>query len=117
MQDENTNIPMEDIVSTSPAAKKAAANKPVERYGKGIAKGLGNIIKAISFLVAFAVLALFFVAAYLLYTRDPLFTAISIAIIIVGVIVATIIMFLIFAMGQIICQNNEILKKLNERDY
>lgn len=119
MSEENINITeneMEDIVSTSPQAKKAENKKVLNRNIKGVANGLGSIIKAISFLVAFFVLAMFFAAAYLLYTKDPLFTAISIAIIIAGVVVSTIVMFLIFAMGQIITQNNEILKKINEKD-
>lgn len=120
MSDENINITenkMEDIVSTSPAAKKSA-KKANAKNSKGIAKGLGVIIKGISFIVAFSVLAMFFAVAYFLYTKDPLFTAISIAVIIIGAIVATIVMFLIFGMGHIICQNNEIIKKLNENnDY
>ena len=118
MSDENINITeneMEDIVSTSPQAKKTEKKETSARSIKGVANGLGSIIKAISFLVAFAVLALFVAVAYILYTKDPLFTAISIAVIISVVVISTIVMFLIFAIGQIITQNNEILKKLNNK--
>lgn len=115
MNDKNTpkaSPEIEDIVSTSPNAKKK--NKPIERYGKGIFKHLGTIIKATAFLIAFAVLAVFLLAAFLLYTRDILFTSIAIGIVIFGVITSTIIMFLIFGLGHVICQNNEILKRLND---
>ena len=118
MQDNDRRIPSEDmvdIVSSSPKAKKKS--HPVEAYGKGIFKSLGTIIKAIAFLVAFAVLAVFLLAAYLLFTKDALFAAISIGIVITGIVIATIIMFLIFGLGHVICQNNEILKRLNKRDH
>lgn len=106
---------IEDIVSMSPQAKKAE-KKTLKGSDKGISKGLAVTIKAISFLVALIVFALFLVVAYLLYTKDPLFAAVSLAIIIAGAIFSTIVMFLIYAIGQILSQNNEILKKINERD-
>ena len=121
MSEENKTVPteMEDIISISPKAAKAAkkGKGPVYRYGKGIFKSLGTIVKAISFLIAFAVHAVYLFAAYLLYSRDPLFASIAIGIVIAGVIISTIIMFLIFGYGHIICQNNEILRRLDEIDY
>ena len=122
MSEEKKNIPesqMEDIISVSPksAKQKKKSTRPVYRYGKGIFKSLGTIIKAVAFLIAFAVLAVFLLAAFLLYSRDPLFASIALGIVIAGVIVSTIIMFLIFGYGHIICQNNEILRRLEEMDY
>ena len=114
---ENKNIPlteMEDISSTSKQFRKKK-NDPIAAYGNGLFKGLGTIVKVIAFLIAFAIIGVCFILAYFLYTAEPLYMAISLAIIIFGVLVGAIVFFLIFALGHVVTQNNEIIKRLNER--
>ena len=113
---------MEDISSHSPKQLKKDRKKTKKRnlaaaYGNGIFKRLGNIIKAISFLIAFAILGVCLLAAFFLFSKDKFFTAIAIGIALLGVVIATITMFLIYGIGHVICQNNEILRELQDKDY
>lgn len=87
-------------------------NEPVEKYGNAIANNLGYIIKAISFVVAFAIIILTFAVAFLVFSKQPLYIALSLGIVIVGTVLAAISMFLIYGLGHLIIQNNEILKRL-----
>lgn len=114
-ENKNTDsVEMEDISSTSKEFRKRNSG-PVAAYGNGLFKGLGTIIKTIAFLIAFAIIGVSFVLAYFLYSAEALYIAISLAIIIFGTLVAAITFFLIYGLGHIICQNNEILRRLNER--
>lgn len=117
MQEENKAY--EDISSSSKVsskvkskAKKAA--KPVIKYADGIFKHLGNVIKAIGFLIGFGIFGICLFVAYYLYSKDPTFEVVSIAIAAAGIVIGTICMFLIFGLGHVICQNNEILRRLND---
>lgn len=87
---------------------------PIETYGNGIFKNLGGIIKAISFIIAFFIIALSFVAAFFIFSKQAFYMALAIAIIIFGTVLAAIVMFLIYGLGHVICQNNEILKHLKK---
>lgn len=106
-------VEMEDISSTSSEFRKQN-DGPITVYGNGIAKNLGGIIKAIGFILAFVIIAVSFVIAYFLFSTEKFFMAISLAIIILGTVSGVIILFLIYGLGQIICQNNEILRRLNK---
>lgn len=77
-------------------------------------KSLGLIVKIISFVVAISVLLGFIVAAYLLFAFKPIFITASIAIILLGLVISLISLFLIYALGHCIDQNNEILKLLKK---
>lgn len=114
---------MEDISSTSASYRKKSAKaekaaktavKYVNTYSKSIFKNLGNIIKGIAFVIAFAIIGVSFLLAYFLYSPDALYMAISIGIVLFGTMVAAITLFLIYGMGQIICQNDEILRRLDK---
>lgn len=114
---------MEDISSTSASYRKKSikaenvaknAAKYVNTYSKSIFKNLGNIIKGIAFVIAFAIIGVSFLLAYFLYSPDALYMAISIGIVLFGTMVAAIVLFLIYGMGQIICQNDEILRRLDD---
>lgn len=105
---------MEDISSTSASYRKKNKKNYVDEYSKSIFKNLGNIIKGISFMIAFAIIGVSFLLAYFLFSPEPLYIAISLGIIIFGTIVGAIVMFLIYGMGQIICQNDEILRRLDD---
>ncbi len=104
---------MEDISSTSPAYRRKKSNY-VSTYSQSIFKNLGNIIKAIAFIIAFAIIGVSFLLAYFFFSAEALYIAISAGIIIFGTVVAAITMFLIYGMGQVICQNDEILKRLDD---
>lgn len=103
---------MEDISSVS--AEYRAKNNPVLAYSNGLYKNLGNIIKAIAFLLSFVIIILGFVIAFFLFTKTTLSIAITLAIVIVFTIISAIIFFPLFGLGHILCQNNEILKALNK---
>jgi len=79
-------------------------------------KNLGNIIKVISFIVAIAIFLVHILAAYILFAFKSLYLTISIAIVVFGLIVSLIALFLIYASGHIINQNNEIISKLNGKE-
>ena len=110
----------EDISSISPAekrkrtVKKAAkvVGNSVSGYSRVGISHMDKIIKAIAILLCITVILIFAAAALLLVYLDKSFTAIAVAIGVVGVIVAFIVLFLIYGLGQVITQNNEILKRL-----
>lgn len=79
-------------------------------------KSLGNIIKVIAFLVAIAVIFVHVIAAYLLFAFRPLYLAVCIGIVAFGLVVSLILLFLIYALGQILNQNYEILTILKSKD-
>ncbi|MEE0807939.1 MAG: hypothetical protein U0L84_01110 [Acutalibacteraceae bacterium] len=104
---------IEDISSTS---EEFRANKnPVDAYVNGIYKNTGNIIKAIAFIICFCIIVLSFVAAFFLYTKSTLSIAISIGVLLIGTIFSLIVFYPLYGLGCVICQNNEILKKLNDK--
>ena len=77
----------------------------------GFLNNLGKIIKITSFVVAVAVLLVFAALGAVLIMLDKFFVFIAVILFLVGIVVAAISMFLIFGMGQIITQNDEILSK------
>lgn len=114
MSENNKNqIPeMEDISSTS--VEFRAKKNPVMAYSSGLYKNLGNVIKAIAFVIAFAVIIVGFVVAFFLFSKTAFSIAISLAAIIVFTLIAACVFFPLFGLGHILCQNNEILKMLNK---
>lgn len=77
-------------------------------------KSLGTIIKIIAFFVALAVIGIHTFAAYILFAFKPIYASICIAIVTLGLVLALIILFLIYALGHTINQNNEILDLLRK---
>ena len=61
--------------------------------------------------MAIAILLLFIAAAVILYVLDKMFMILSAVILAIGIVIALISLFLIYGLGHIITQNNEILKK------
>ena len=78
-------------------------------------KSLGNIIKVISFIVAFAIVVVHVIAAYILFAFRPLYLAFCFGIVTFGLVVALIVLLLIFALGHILNQNYEILTILKSK--
>ena len=114
MSENNKNqIPeMEDISSTS--VEFRAKKNPVMAYSSGLYKNLGNVIKAIAFVIAFAVIIIGFVVAFFLFSKTSFSIVLSLAAIIVFTLIAACVFFPLFGLGHILCQNNEILKMLNK---
>ncbi len=123
MSKEKKNVPdsndveFEDINSSSKSSYDVSSHvgEYVEKYGNGIFKNLGMIIKCLAFIICFTVIVISFIGAYFIFSFDPLFIAIAAGIVVVGTIIGLIFLFLIYGMGHIICQNNEILTRLNKR--
>ncbi len=107
-----------DISSSSGTEenKKIHIEQYAEKYGNGIFKSLGTIIKCIAFLICFTIIIGSFIAAYFVFTFDKTFLAIAAGIVVVGLIVGLINLFIIYGIGHVICQNNEILSRLNNRN-
>lgn len=103
---------MEDISSASEEFK--AKKDPIGTYGNALYKNLGNIIKAISFVLAFGVIIIGFLAAFLLFTKTAISIVITLAVIVIFTFMAACVFFPIYGIGHIVCQNNEILKKLDK---
>lgn len=110
MKNEANKMVFEDIKSSSNQKKR----KPntVDAYAEGAFKNIDKVIKVISFLVSIATFLIFAGVAVLLALFDPIFTVLSIGIAIFGIILSLILLFLIYGLGHIITQNNEILKRL-----
>ncbi len=114
MSENNKNFApeMEDISSTS--VEFRAKKNPVMAYTSGLYKNLGNVIKAIAFVLAFLIIIIGFVVAFFLFSKTAFSIAISLAAIVAFTLIAACIFFPLFGLGHILCQNNEIMKMLNK---
>ncbi len=86
-----------------------------EKYLKKALTHLDKMIKISSFISAFGILALFGAIGGALIYVDKVFTTVAIGVFVVGVIISLITLFVIYGIGQIISQNNLILKKLSNK--
>lgn len=98
---------------SSPQDNKNLIKDSVNAYGDGMFNALGNIIKAIAFILAFAIIILSFFAAFFFFTIDNVLSPMALAVIIGGTVLAAILFFPIYGLGHVVNQNNEILKRLN----
>ena len=113
-------LTFEDILSssgqeTNESSEERPVKKPAKKSGKrkkGTARCLDKIVKAIAFLMALFVLILFAAGAFILYKMDKSFSMIALCVLIAGIAFSLITLFMIYAIGHIITQNNEILKRL-----
>ena len=106
----NSDFVFEDISSSS---KKVNKNiETVKKMPNNFVKHLDKIIKAIAFIVAFAIVILTLAVAAVLIILDDIFTIVAIGVVIVGVLFALITLFLIYGLGHIITQNNKILRNI-----
>ncbi len=109
MNNSEKEIVYEDISSTSKKYKKQSA---AEEYAEGAFKHIDKVVKAISFIVSIATFSVFAVIAVILYKIDSVFLILSVGLLIFGIVLSLILLFLIYALGHIITQNNDILKRL-----
>ena len=102
----------EDISSSSLPKTKSSLKAVSQNYGNGVFKHLDKIIKAISFIVSLGILLMFAAVAAVLVMLDKIFAVVAVAVLIVGIILSLVVLFLIYAVGHLISQNNEIIKRL-----
>ena len=102
----------EDISSSTLPKTKSSLKAVTENYGNGVFKHLDKIIKAISFIVALMILLVFAAVAAVLIMLDKIFAIVAVGVFIVGIVLSITILFLIYAVGHLISQNNEIIKRL-----
>ena len=112
MTDNSEDFLFEDISSSTIPKSKSSLRTVTENYGNGVFKHLDKIMKAISFIVAIGILLIFAAVAVVLVMLDKIFAVVSVAVFIVGIILALISLFSIYAVGHLISQNNEIIKRL-----
>lgn len=108
----DNDLLFEDISSSSLPNSRNSLKAMTTNYGNGVFKHLDKIIKAISFIVSIGILLASVAAALLLVKLDKIFAVVSVGILILGIILSAIALFLIYAMGHLISQNNEIIKRL-----
>ena len=101
---------MEDISSKS---KKFKLKDPVDIYGKLVYNRIGKIIKVSSYWVAILTVIVGLCAAFLIFKRQAALIVISFAVVLVFAVIGVIEFFIIYGLGHVIQQNNEILKRLN----
>lgn len=109
--------PVAEIVQkTGKAAKKAAkvAKKVADDYGNTTFKNIDKVIKIIAFVVAAAFFLLFLVGAVILYLLNKSFIFLCALVLLFGAAVSMIFLYLIYGIGHIISQNNEILKRIDD---
>ena len=102
----------EDISSSTLPKTKSSLKAVTQNYGNGVFKHLDKIIKAISFIVALMILLVFAAVAAVLIMLDKIFAIVAVGVFIVGIVLSIIILFLIYAVGHLISQNNEIIRRL-----
>ena len=112
MTDNNEDFLFEDISSSSFPKSKSSLKAVTQNYGNGVFKHLDKIIKAISFIVSLGILLMFAAVAAVLVMLDKIFAVVAVAVLIVGIILSLVVLFLIYAVGHLISQNNEIIKRL-----
>lgn len=108
----NSELLFEDISSSSIPRTGSGVKAAAENYGNGIFKNLDKIIKAIAFIVSLVILLVFAAIGAVLILLDKIFLIVAVAVFIVGIILSAIVLFLIYAVGHLISQNNEIIKRL-----
>ena len=106
----------EDISSSSKGYKYKSKLKQIpkslDKYGDGALTKIDKVIKIISFVVAISIALVFALIAIALLLIDKVFLLLAIGVLIIGIALALIALFLIYGLGHIITQNNEILKRL-----
>jgi len=107
------NTKENELSKTQPAKAKSKKLKPVKPTGF---RCLGNIVKIIGFFVALIIIAAHVLVAYILFNFRPLYISVCFIIVGVGFVLALIFLFLIYALGHLINQNNELLYLLRKND-
>lgn len=102
----------EDISSSTSKNMSIKISNASNAYARGASRHIDKVIKAISFIVAVGIFLIFLAVAAVLVFLDRSFYVIALGVLVLGIIMALISLFLIYGIGHIISQNNEILKRL-----
>ena len=92
--------------------KKIKLKNPIDVYGTFLYKNLSKTIKFIAYVVAVITLIIGLVATVFIVKSHSGFLAIGIGLFLAFAVVAFIEFFIIYGIGHIIDQNNEILRRL-----
>ena len=111
--DINADDLFEDISSSSQSAKKKLATIR-KNYGDNAHSNLDKVIKVISFIVSISILLICVTVSTILFLIDDIFLIISAGILIFGIIISIISLFIIYAIGHLIYQNNKIIEYLEK---
>ncbi|MBR4973245.1 MAG: hypothetical protein IKY45_02135 [Clostridia bacterium] len=84
----------------------------IDKYTNKAISNIDKVIKFFAFVVAIGIFLVFAAVAIILVLLDSLFTIVAVGVLILGIVIAIIALFLIYGMGQIMTQNNEILRRL-----
>lgn len=78
-------------------------------------KNIDKIVKTISFVISIAILLAFIAIAVILVLVDEIFMIVSVAVLILGLIISLINLFILYGMGHILTQNEEIIEHLKNK--
>lgn len=112
MEGRNNGEFMEDISSNSKKIKFNFKTDPAELYGKAIYKNLSGIIKVIAYIAAIFTMLVGFGIAIFIAKKQILYIALSFGVVLFFTVIAAVEFFLIYALGHIIKQNNDIIERL-----
>lgn len=108
MSNENkAELVFEDISSSTPKNETLT-----DKYVNKAVTNIDKTIKVISFIVAIGIFLIFAAVAGVLVLLDKVFLIVAVGVAVIGIVIAIISLFIIYGIGHIITQNNEILKKL-----
>lgn len=108
----NSEFEFEDISSSTSKKKTAVTNDEMGDFAQRAFSNMDKVLKVIAFIVAIGIFIVFTAIAAVVAYLDKSFILISIGIIAVGAVLALISLFFIYGIGQVISQNNEIIKHL-----
>lgn len=101
---------MQNISSKS---KGFVFKDPIDLYGSFLHRNLGKVIKLVAYVVGIVTFLFGLVGAYFIGSKQFKFVIIAIAVILVSAIFALIEFFIIYGLGHIIEQNNEMMNRLD----
>ena len=101
---------MENISSKS---KNLNFKDPVDLYGKFVYKNLGRVIKFTAYVVAILTFAAGLAFVFLIGLKQVKYIIVALAVLLISAALALIEFFIIYGIGHVIDQNNEILKRLS----
>ena len=107
---QNKNVSFVDISSNS---KKRKVNNPIDSYGKLVYKNLAKVIKFIAYALAILIVLAGIIGAFFIQMKLHGLTFLAVGLFFAAAVVAFIAFFIIYGIGHIIAQNEEILKRLN----
>lgn len=107
------NTATDAMQNISSISKNLKIKDPVDFYGKFIYRNLGKVIKFIAYVIAILTFVAGLAFVFLIGLKNVKYIVISLAVVLVSAALALIGFFIIYGIGHVIDQNNEILKRLS----